>query len=72
MDMNGQPFMQANEKSLDALLNLYNTAFSQFKNDPDKTCQMVGVNGKDTNPETAALIVVANAILNLDEVLTKN
>ena len=62
----------ANEKTIAVLLNLYNTALNQFKNDPDKTCQMVGVKGKDTKPETAALIVVANALLNLDEVLTKN
>jgi hypothetical protein len=60
------------EKSLVALLNLYNTAFSQFKDDPDKTCRMVGVAGANTNAKTAALIVVANAMLNLDEVLTKN
>jgi hypothetical protein len=33
---------------------------------------MIGVNGEHTNPETAALVVVANAILNLDEVITKN
>jgi hypothetical protein len=65
-------FHAANEKTLAVLLNLYNTALNQFKNDPDKTCQMVGVKGKDTSPETAALIVVANAMLNLDEVLTKN
>jgi Protein of unknown function (DUF1553)/Protein of unknown function (DUF1549)/Planctomycete cytochrome C len=65
-------FHRANEKSLYALLNLYNSALSQFKDDPEKTCQMVGEKGKDTNAETAALIVVANAILNLDEVLTKN
>jgi hypothetical protein len=65
-------FHAANEKTVAVLLNLYNTAFSQFKIDPDKTCEMVGVKGRDTNAETAALIVVANAILNLDEVLTKN
>ena len=65
-------FHAANEKSLSALLNLYNTAFKQFKDDPDKTCQIVGGNSRDTKAETAALIVVANAILNLDEVLVKN
>jgi hypothetical protein len=65
-------FHEANEKSLYALLNLYNSAMAQFKDDPDKTCQMVGEKGKNTNAETAALIVVANAMLNLDEVLTKN
>jgi len=58
-------------KSLGALLELYNTAFDQFKNNADKTCKMVGVMGKNTNAETAALIVVANAILNLDEVIMR-
>jgi hypothetical protein len=60
------------EKSLQALIKLYNTAFSQFKNDPDKTCEMLGGMSIQTNAETAALAVVANAILNLDEVVTKN
>jgi len=58
-------------KSLGALLELYNKAFDQFKNNADKTCKMVGVMDKHTNAETAALIVVANAILNLDEVIMK-
>ena len=62
----------ANEKTLAALMNLYNEAFSQFKNDPAKTCRMLGGTTKSTDAETAALMVVANAILNLDEVLTKN
>jgi Protein of unknown function (DUF1553)/Protein of unknown function (DUF1549)/Planctomycete cytochrome C/Carbohydrate binding module (family 6) len=62
----------ADEKSLQALLRLYRIAFSQFKNDPDKTCEINGGISSDTKPETAALVVVANAILNLDEVMTKN
>jgi hypothetical protein len=33
---------------------------------------MMGGMSEYTNPETAALSVVANAILNLDEVVTKN
>ena len=58
-------------KSLDALMELYNVALLKFKNDADKTCNMVGVMSKRTNAETAALIVVTNAILNLDEVIMK-
>ncbi|HEX5151288.1 MAG TPA: DUF1553 domain-containing protein [Parafilimonas sp.] len=58
---------------LSALENLYNTAYTQFKNDAAKTCEMVGgMNTENTSPETAALVVVANAMLNLDEVVTKN
>ena len=58
-------------KSLGALLELYNAALAKFKSDADKTCKMVGVMSKRTNAETAALIVVTNAILNLDEVIMK-
>lgn len=60
------------DKSLQALMNLYNMAYTQFKNNADKTCEMIGGMNEHTNAETAALIVVANAILNLDEVVTKN
>jgi hypothetical protein len=60
------------DKSLRALVKLYNMAFEQFKTDPDKTCEMLGGMSARTNAETAALAVVANAILNLDEVVTKN
>jgi hypothetical protein len=60
------------EKSMQALMKLYDTALIEFKNDADKTCEMMGGMSEHTNPETAALTVVANAILNLDEVVTKN
>ncbi len=32
----------------------------------------MGVNGEHTDPSTAALVVVANAMMNLDEVVMKN
>jgi Protein of unknown function (DUF1553)/Protein of unknown function (DUF1549)/Planctomycete cytochrome C len=60
------------EKSLQALYRLYQTAFIQFEKDPEKTCEILGGVNKDNKPETAALTIVANAILNLDEVVTKN
>jgi len=44
----------------------------KFKKDKDKTCEMIGVDDQHNNPETAAMVVIANAILNLDEVITKN
>ena len=40
--------------------------------DANKTCEMIGLQDEHNNPETAALVVVANAILNLDELITKN
>lgn len=56
---------------LNALQTLYSEALKKFKEDKDKTCEMIGVNNQHNNPETAALIVVTNALLNLDEVITK-
>lgn len=58
---------------LQALENLYNDAYAQYKNDATKTCEIVGgMSEEHTNAETAALVVVANAMLNLDEVVTRN
>jgi hypothetical protein len=61
-----------NDKSSKALERLYNKAHSKFKNNPQKTCEMNGSLGYPSDAETAALTVVANAILNLDEVVMKN
>jgi len=60
-------------KSFQALLKLYKEALVSFKNDPKKAVEFLGK--KETEiviPEMAALAVVANALLNLDELLTKN
>ncbi|MCW3112594.1 MAG: hypothetical protein JWR18_990 [Segetibacter sp.] len=63
---------EIDERRTRALMNLYNKAFNRFKNDPVRTCEMNGNTGFPTEAETAALTVVANAILNLDEVVMKN
>jgi hypothetical protein len=61
------------EKSLQALLALYSTAYERYKNNEEKALQLLGgKTGADDNAKTAALVVVANALLNLDEVVTKN
>jgi hypothetical protein len=57
---------------LTALRTLYNRAYAKLKDDPEKTCDINGTNDEHNNPETAALVIVANAILNLDELITKN
>ena len=59
------------ENELSVLMDLYQSALDKFKKDEVKTCEMVGGNDKRNIPETAALVVVASAILNLDEVVTK-
>jgi hypothetical protein len=60
------------DKSLRSLLKLYDTSLTGFKNDEEKACYILGGLNKDVTPEAAAMTVVANAILNLDEVVTKN
>ena len=60
------------DNKLAVLEKLYNDAFDKLKNDKDKTCEMIGAMNEHNNPETAALVVVANAMLNLDEFITKN
>ncbi len=52
------------------LKKLYDEAYAQFRSDPERTCEMVGEPGINANPETAAFVVVAGALLNLDEVIT--
>ena len=60
------------DKSLQALMKLYNTAIDQFRNDKEKAKKLMGETKTEVSNETAALTVVANAILNLDEVVMKN
>ena len=57
---------------LDALVGLYNKSINKFKNDKDAVCEMMGAMYKNNNAETAALVVVANAMMNLDEWVNKN
>lgn len=63
---------QIEERSIKALQNLYYSALNKFTNDPARTCKINGNRGYPTDAATAALTVVANAILNLDEVVMKN
>jgi hypothetical protein len=51
---------------------LYQNAFDKYKNDPEKMKLMAGIHQKETNASTAALVVVAGAMMNLDEFITKN
>jgi hypothetical protein len=57
---------------LEILSKLYNQALQTYQQDKDKTCAIIGVMDEHNNPETAALVVTANAMLNLDELITKN
>jgi hypothetical protein len=68
-EVTGRPVIPARQRVLE---KLYVEALDRFRNDPDKTCEMTGLQDEHNNPETAALVVVTNALFNLDEVLTKN
>jgi hypothetical protein len=65
-------FHPINDASLAVLQQLYDTAYARFGQSAEKTYEMVAGDPQHDKPSTAALIVVANAILNLDEVITKN
>ena len=59
-------------EKLQLFLDLYDTANREFSKDKANIHAMTG-GDKDLNtPEGAALMVVANALLNLDEVVMKN
>lgn len=57
---------------LTAFTKLYNNALQRFHQDKTKAVAMAGALPEHQNAETAALIVVANAMLNMDELVTKN
>jgi hypothetical protein len=57
---------------MNALVDLYKKSITVYKNDKEAACEMIGINDKHNNPETAALVVVANTMLNLDEWVNKN
>ena len=60
------------QPKLAAFEKLYNDAYNRFAKNEEKTCEIIGEKNEHNNPGTAALVIVASAILNLDELITKN
>ncbi|MCP9761765.1 DUF1553 domain-containing protein [Lacihabitans soyangensis] len=56
------------KEKFDILLRLYQSTLTLYKKDPSKSKELLG----NPNPELAALVLVCNSILNLDEVITKS
>ena len=60
-------------QKLDVFVNLYNQALAEYKKDDKAAIAFAKATNKDNNnAEQAALKLVANAMLNIDEVITKN
>lgn len=60
------------ETKLKSLAGLYDTALRKYKTDRPAAAKIIGTTEKDATPETAAMIVVANAMMNLDEWINRN
>lgn len=59
--------------ALATLTKLYGDALEKFTSNKAKACEMMGsYSAKEDTAAAAALVVVINTILNLDEVVTKN
>ncbi len=56
------------KEKFDILLKLYQNTLTLYKKTPNKSKELLG----ESNPELAALVLVCNSILNLDEVITKS
>jgi hypothetical protein len=61
-----------NNQKLVVLQALYQQALQQYQNDKDAAAAIMASGKKSVRPEEAALVIVANALLNLDEVVTKS
>jgi hypothetical protein len=60
------------QQKLDVFVNLYERALDQYKKDDISANAFTQSKSKDLYAEKAALKLVANAMLNIDEVITKN
>jgi hypothetical protein len=65
-------FKPISEKKLKALSDLYSEALIKYKKDKKAISQLMGSKDKPADPETASLVIVAGAMLNMDEWLNKN
>ena len=60
------------ERKQKALAVLYQKALAQYQNNPQQTKELLGNETVQDPNDLAALTLVANALLNLDEVISKN
>jgi len=60
------------ESKLNVLEKLYHESVQQFQKEKTNAAKILGGDEKNVNTESAALVIVANAIMNLDEFVTKS
>jgi hypothetical protein len=60
------------DSKLKALLQLYQTSLKNYEQDAKATALLTGTSEKKAKPADAAMVVVANALFNLDEWVNKN
>jgi len=60
------------ESKQKALAVLYQKALAQYQKNPQQTKELLGNETVQDPKDLAALTLVANALLNLDEVISKN
>jgi hypothetical protein len=60
------------DSKLNALVDLYSKSLDTFSKDERAAQEITGLKDASPKPETAALVVVANAMFNLDEWVNKN
>jgi hypothetical protein len=65
-------YVPINNQKLAVLQTLYQQALQQYQDDKEAAAAIMGSGKKSVRPEEAALVIVANALLNLDEVVTKS
>lgn len=67
-------YQPINEEGIAVLEKLYQKSLNTYKKDNAAACDMLdnSMGDQKTAPEMAALTVVANSILNMDELITKN
>lgn len=65
-------YQEIPEAKLQALMKLYQTSVSHYRDKKAFADQLTGDNCNSNPAEFAAMVVVANAMMNLDDVLTKS
>ena len=64
--------MYKRQPKSESLKKLYFVALQAYRKDPVSTAEITGCDPRHESPETAALVLVASAIFNLDEFVVKN